>query len=55
MVFFFMFADIWHSFNKIAVTFTFLALSNKVKKCLCIRFVCLSVYALTIVNVLQRS
>ena len=37
----------------------FLALFNKVEKCLCIRFVCLSVrpsvHALTVVNILQIS
>ena len=33
----------------------FLTLSNKVQKCLYIGFVCLSVHALTLVNVLQMS
>ena len=35
--------------------FAFLTLSNKVEKCLSIRFVCLSVCALTLVNIFQTS
>ena len=37
------------------VIFLLLTLSSKVEKCLCIRFVCLSFHALTLVNILQTS
>ena len=48
--------------QKVTLTL-FLTLSNKVEKCLCIRFVCLSVclsvcpsvHALTLINILQIS
>ena len=44
----------WTKFKRVYDLF-FLTLSNKVEKCLCIWFVCLSVRALTLVNILQMS